>query len=75
MAAPIPARQMRFNHLKIFAGNANPVLAGKICAALGTTPGAPTIKPFSDGEIYLQIEEMSAGQLLDCRCSRDAVSE
>ena len=61
MAAPIPARQMRFNHLKIFTGNANPVLAGKICAALGTTLGAATVKPFSDGEIYLQIQENVRG--------------
>ena len=52
---------MRFNHLKIFTGNANPVLAGKICAALGTTLGAATVKPFSDGEIYLQIQENVRG--------------
>jgi ribose-phosphate pyrophosphokinase len=52
---------MRFNHLKIFTGNANPVLAGKICAALGSTLGAATVKPFSDGEIYLQIQENVRG--------------
>ncbi len=52
---------MRFNHLKIFTGNANPVLAGKICAALGCTLGAATVKPFSDGEIYLQIQENVRG--------------
>jgi ribose-phosphate pyrophosphokinase len=61
MAAPEPVRQMRFNHLKIFTGNANPVLAGKICAALGSTLGAATVKPFSDGEIYLQIQENVRG--------------
>ncbi len=61
MASPAPVRQMRFNHLKIFTGNANPVLAGKICAALGCTLGAATVKPFSDGEIYLQIQENVRG--------------
>ena len=61
MASPEPVRQMRFNHLKIFTGNANPVLAGKICAALGCTLGAATVKPFSDGEIYLQIQENVRG--------------
>ena len=52
---------MRFNQMKIFTGNANPVLAGKICAALGATLGAATVKPFSDGEIYLQIQENVRG--------------
>ena len=47
--------------MKIFTGNANPVLAGKICAALGCPLGAATVKPFSDGEIYLQIQENVRG--------------
>src|SRR5438067_4847143 len=62
MAAPKMIREMtRFNQMKVFTGNANPVLAGKICAALGTTLGAATVKPFSDGEIYLQIQENVRG--------------
>lgn len=52
---------MRFDQMKIFTGNANPVLAGKICAALGCPLGAATVKPFSDGEIYLQIQENVRG--------------
>src|SRR5437899_1508448 len=62
MAAAKMIREMtRFNQMKVFTGNANPVLAGKICAALGTTLGAATVKPFSDGEIYLQIQENVRG--------------
>ncbi|MBV8817490.1 MAG: ribose-phosphate pyrophosphokinase [Acidobacteriaceae bacterium] len=52
---------MRFDQLKIFSGNANPILAGKICAALGVPLGAAAVKPFSDGEIYLQIQENVRG--------------
>ena len=61
MAAARPVREMRFNQMKVFTGNANPVLAGKICGALGCPLGAATVKPFSDGEIYLQIQENVRG--------------
>ena len=47
--------------MKIFTGNANPVLAGKICSALGCPIGSAMVKPFSDGEIYLQIQENVRG--------------
>jgi ribose-phosphate pyrophosphokinase len=52
---------MRFEQMKIFTGNANPVLAGKICGALGCTLGSATVEPFSDGEIRLQIMENVRG--------------
>jgi ribose-phosphate pyrophosphokinase len=61
MAAPKPVRAMRFNHLKVFTGNAHPALAAEICAELGCELGAATVKPFSDGEIYLQIQENVRG--------------
>jgi len=61
MAAPKPVRAMRFDQLKIFTGNANPTLAHKICANLGISLGASAAKPFSDGEIYLQIQENVRG--------------
>jgi len=61
MAAAKPVRAMRFDRLKVFTGNANPTLAAKICGALGCTLGAATVKPFSDGEIHLQIEENVRG--------------
>jgi ribose-phosphate pyrophosphokinase len=52
---------MRFEQLKIFTGNANPMLAAKICAALGCPMGAAAVEPFSDGEIRLQILENVRG--------------
>ncbi|HLJ47691.1 MAG TPA: ribose-phosphate pyrophosphokinase [Bryobacteraceae bacterium] len=52
---------MRFERLKVFTGNANPTLAAKICGALGCTLGSATVRPFSDGEIHLQIEENVRG--------------
>src|SRR5436309_2030735 len=61
MAAAKPVRAMRFDRLKVFTGNANPTLAAKICGALGCTLGAATVKPYSDGEIHLQIEENVRG--------------
>ena|SRR5579872_1715921 len=61
MAAPRPVRAMRFERLKVFTGNANPTLAAKICGALGCTLGSATVRPFSDGEIHLQIEENVRG--------------
>ena len=52
---------MRFEQLKIFTGNANPMLAAKICAALGCPLGSAEVQPFSDGEIRLQILENVRG--------------
>jgi len=64
MAAAKPVREMRFTQLKVFTGSANPLLAQKICGALGTTPGAASVKTFSDGEIHLQVQENVRGA--DC---------
>src|SRR5258708_933891 len=61
VAVTRPVRRMRFDQLKIFTGNANPSLAGKICASLGCTLGAASVEPFSDGEIRLQILENVRG--------------
>src|SRR5271154_622238 len=61
VAVAKPVRRMRFEQLKIFTGNANPALAGKICASLGCTLGAASVEPFSDGEIRLQILENVRG--------------
>lgn len=52
---------MRFNHLTVFSGNANPALAEEICDVLGCSLGACTVKPFSDGEIHMQILENVRG--------------
>jgi len=55
---------MRSNRLKVFTGNSNPALAHEICADMGMDLGACALRTFSDGEIYLQIQENVRGQ--DC---------
>jgi ribose-phosphate pyrophosphokinase len=52
---------MRFNHFKVFSGNANPALAAEICYELGCQLGAVNVKQFSDGEVHLQIQENVRG--------------
>jgi ribose-phosphate pyrophosphokinase len=54
-------RQMRFNHFKVFSGNANPALAGEICYELGAPLAAANVKQFSDGEVHLHIQENVRG--------------
>src|ERR1700722_884690 len=61
MAAPKPVRAMRFNHFKVFSGNANPTLAGEICYELGCPLAAANVRAFSDGEVHLQIQENVRG--------------
>ncbi|HZO89061.1 MAG TPA: ribose-phosphate pyrophosphokinase [Chthonomonadaceae bacterium] len=48
--------------LRIFTGNANPALAARIAAELGTPLGEITVTKFSDGEICVKIEESARGQ-------------
>jgi ribose-phosphate pyrophosphokinase len=52
---------MRFNHFKVFTGNANTALAGEICYELGCPVGCATVKQFSDGEVHLQVQENVRG--------------
>ncbi|MDD3012438.1 MAG: ribose-phosphate pyrophosphokinase [Candidatus Gastranaerophilales bacterium] len=47
--------------IRIFTGRANPELAGEIADYLGTNVGPMVIKNFSDGEIYVQIQESIRG--------------
>jgi ribose-phosphate pyrophosphokinase len=61
MAAPKPVRAMRFNHFKVFTGNANHALAAEICYELGCQLGAATVSQFSDCEVHLQIHENVRG--------------
>jgi len=49
------------DRLKILSGNANPTLSRAICAALGVPLAGATVKTFSDGEIWVQIEENVRG--------------
>jgi ribose-phosphate pyrophosphokinase len=52
---------MNPDRLKIFSGNANPALANEIVEALGVDLGKLMVRQFSDGEIYLQIQENVRG--------------
>jgi ribose-phosphate pyrophosphokinase len=61
MAAPKPVRTMNHDRLKVFSGNSNPTLAKHICECLGVETGKCSVKQFSDGEIYLQIQENVRG--------------
>jgi ribose-phosphate pyrophosphokinase len=61
MAAPKPVRAMSCDRLKIIAGNANLSLAHSICSELGVPLGGAIVKSFSDGEIWVQIEENVRG--------------
>src|SRR5436305_7903792 len=61
MAASQPVRAMRFNHFKVFSGNANTALAAEICYELGCQLAAVNVKQFSDGEVHLQIQENVRG--------------
>lgn len=47
--------------VKIFSGRANVPLAKEICDYLNLPLGKITIKPFSDGELYVQIQESVRG--------------
>jgi len=49
------------DRIKIFTGNANPALTQEICDYLGLPLGMSAMKTFSDGEIYLQIQENVRG--------------
>lgn len=47
--------------IKIFSGRSNPELAEDIARYLGTSVGPMVIKNFSDGEIYVKVQESIRG--------------
>ena len=52
---------MNRDRLTVFTGTANPQLAERICAELGAPLAESSMTTFSDGEIYLQINENVRG--------------
>ncbi len=52
---------MSHDRLKVFTGNANSALAEEICQALRIELGEALVRVFSDGEIYVQIQENVRG--------------
>jgi len=61
MAAPKPVLEMNRDRLRIVTGNANRPLTEEICRNLGVAVGEALVKTFSDGEIYVQIQENVRG--------------
>jgi ribose-phosphate pyrophosphokinase len=51
-------------NVKLFSGTANPELAREVAEYMGMGLGQVRITPFSDGEIYVQIQESVRG--VDC---------
>ncbi|MBI3804478.1 MAG: ribose-phosphate pyrophosphokinase [Nitrospirae bacterium] len=47
--------------LKLFSGNSNPVLTKEICDYLGISLGHAIVSTFSDGEIFVKLEENVRG--------------
>lgn len=61
---PIAQRESKIkptHDIRIFSGRSNPGLASEIADYLGTNVGPMVIKNFSDGEIYVQIQESVRG--------------
>src|SRR5437868_13377271 len=61
MAARKPVRAMNPDRRNILTGSANPALAEELCGCLGIPVGKASMRQFSDGEIYLQIQENVRG--------------
>lgn len=47
--------------IKIFSGRSNPLLSKEIAKELGMELGQIKIKPFADGELYVQVQESVRG--------------
>ena len=50
------------NDIKVFSGNANPVVAQEICDYLNIPLSAAEVRRFSDGEIFVEIGENVRGR-------------
>jgi ribose-phosphate pyrophosphokinase len=61
MASEKPELMVNFDRLKVFTGNSNPALAKEICDCLGVPLGECSARTFSDGELYIQIQENVRG--------------
>ncbi len=68
LVAEMPARQRLLaggkTELRILAGTANPELAREVAEYMGLTVSPIKISPFSDGEIYVQVQESVRGLIV-----------
>ncbi|HEY4221832.1 MAG TPA: ribose-phosphate diphosphokinase, partial [Myxococcota bacterium] len=53
---------MRNDDIKIFAGNSNPVMAAEVARFLQISLGKCRVNRFSDGEVWVEIDESVRGQ-------------
>ncbi len=53
--------KLELRKLKLFSGNSNPLLAKEIADVLGIPLGQATVSTFSDGEVFVRIEENVRG--------------
>ena len=49
------------DRVKVFSGNSNRLLAGEICKTLDLELGRAEVKCFSDGEVFVDIQESVRG--------------
>src|SRR5438128_9095968 len=56
-----PQRSRRDEKFKVFCGTANPALAHEICDKLEIPIGQAHLTRFSDGEVYVQLQENVRG--------------
>jgi len=61
MASAQPLLAMKYEHIRIFCGNANPALTADVCECLGMQPGLISARTFADGELQVQILENVRG--------------
>jgi len=52
----------KLNDMKVFSGNANPILAQEICDKLQIDLGKADVRKFSDGETFVEIGENVRGR-------------
>ncbi|MBE7706513.1 MAG: ribose-phosphate pyrophosphokinase [Cyanobacteria bacterium SIG30] len=60
-AQELDAKILPTHDIKLFSGRSNTVLAQEIADYLGTSVGPMIIKNFSDGEIYVQVQDSIRG--------------
>ena len=57
----LDSRILPTHDIKLFSGRSNTVLAQEIADYLGTSVGPMIIKNFSDGELYVQVQDSIRG--------------
>ena len=57
----LESRILPTHDIKLFSGRSNPILAQEIADYLGTSVGPMIIKNFSDGELYVQVQDSIRG--------------